>query len=131
MKDSSFAQIAMLGVFSTAICVFVACADSLPDVNRLIGKWSRNGGDCGHPEFIFEPQLAEIDSDADGTPVRFKYPDVTYETSEDSVTVDFHKNHPIGGTASGSVLSFRFLDSNHAEIVRKRKAISIERCREV
>jgi len=111
-----------------SIGAVAAHADPESATNQLMGAWARNMKGCGRPEFIFKPQLAVIQGDADGTPVRFEYPSINDSIAGNTVSVDVRKKHPIGGTASDSILTFHLIDNSHIEIVRKRMAISLERC---
>lgn len=82
-------------------------SDSSPGAdNWLIGQWARDRGGCVRPELIFRAGAASIQTDADGHPIEFEYPEATYDVLDRRATVFLKKAHPYGKTPSQTALSF-------------------------
>ncbi len=64
----------------------------------------------------FAPRSAVIRLDADGTPVQFRYPAVTYRVSEDRVTAELGGRHPMAQTSDKRSLRFVMASSERADL---------------
>ncbi len=115
-----------------AVCVLAACltgearADS---PNPLVGDWARTDAGCSRPELSFASGSAVIRLDADGTPVLFRYPAVTYHISEDGVMVEMGRHHPLAKTPDKFSLRFVMALGDRANLqLRNAKTLSYFRC---
>ena len=75
--------------------------------NWLLGGWARDSDACRQPEFTFGVDRAAIFVEADGEPVSFVYPAVSYLVSGGNVTVSLGKRHPMAKTPSKTELHFQ------------------------
>ena len=115
-----------------AICLLAAClvggsrADSS---NPLLGDWARTHAACVRPELSFAPASAAIRLDADGVPVSFRYPSVTYRLSAGRVTAEMGRRHPLAKTPDKFSLRFVVAPDGRAVLqLRDRKTVSYTRC---
>lgn len=84
--------------------------------NWLIGQWARDRSGCSRPEFLFYPQIVSIQTDADGRPIRFDYPNASYRIGGAEIAVDLSKRHPYGKTPSKTALNFVLRADGRAEM---------------
>ena len=122
----------MLHLPSLAACVLATCiaGAARADVpNPLLGDWARTRTGCVRPELSFAAVTVVIRLDADGTPVLFRYPTVTYRLGDGSVTADMGRRHPLARTPDKFALHFVISAPEHAVLqLRNGKTLSYTRC---
>lgn len=95
----------------------------------MIGAWARNRADCAQPELTFSEHRLDIAMDADGQPIRFIYPDLTYRLSARTILVKLGKPHPYSKTADKDALEFKQLTTDVVEMQKsKGKNTKFFRC---
>ena len=122
----------MLHLPSLAACVLATCiaGAARADVpNPLLGDWARTQAACVRAELSFAPASAVIRLDADGVPVSFRYPSVTYRLSAGRVTAEMGRRHPLAKTPDKFSLRFVVAPDGRALLqLRDRKTVSYTRC---
>lgn len=122
----------MLHLPSLAACVLATCiaGAARADVpNPLLGDWARTHAACVRPELSFAPASAAIRLDADGVPVSFRYPSVTYRLSAGRVTAEMGRRHPLAKTPDKFALRFVVATDGRAVLqLRDGKTVSYTRC---
>ena len=122
----------MLNFPRLAICLLAVClvGESRADSsNPLLGDWARTRTGCVRPELSFAAVTAVIRLDADGTPVLFRYPTVTYRLSDGSVIAEMGRRHPLARTQDKFALHFVISAPEHAVLqLRNGKTLSYTRC---
>lgn len=114
------------------ICVLAgiaACAGPAPRLpalplldNPLIGAWSRDPAGCARPELTFRRDRLDIDTDADGAPVKFSYAAIRYRFGDGGIAVALDGSHPYAKTADRHVLEFRLDRHGVLALVRAHAA---------
>lgn len=100
------------------------------EINPIIGKWRWAASDCKNPDLSFEAYQIKMVTQVDGSNSVHVFKKINYLENANEIIVDFGEPHGFGKSPEPTKLSFKIINKDKMEMIRKTKSMNeVVRCR--